>query len=227
MTPFRYSSQNRKGPAKQLGGKAEIPDLNRGTDQGTADDLPFDCHRLHAADRKTKPGRQIFQQRDGPGPVDPKGPILTHTDLDKSVCAGHEPLNKDLGPRLGEFGSEILDQEGVYSQAADELGLMLRRCQQTRRLLRPKNLYRVWMKREDHRAAAAGVGSNDRFLDDRAMAKVNSVEYSDCQMDRTGNGSQTINGADDLHFENSSATHPGEVWQRKNFAGQALFGERL
>ncbi len=95
---------------------------------------------------------------------------------------------------VAEFAVEFDDEQMRDAELADQSDLVLRRGDQVRSIVRPKNFPRMRIECHDDRRACSGMGVTRRGGNDRLVTEMDAVKDSDGEKKRSAKLGQFGNG---------------------------------
>jgi hypothetical protein len=128
------------------------------------------------------------------GAIGTEHPTFAYANGAKAIGIVDQASNKLVWGGMREFKVERLDQEGVYTQAFDQMDVVLSRGKQAGSTIGPQDLTGVRMKSENNGRASDGLRPIRRGRNHRLMPEMNAIENADREMDRAWNRGQFFDG---------------------------------
>ena len=154
-------------------------------DERGADRFPFHDDRWQPDDREIQPFAQPREQIQVALAPASERPVEPHANLAQRTCGLTEVRDERFRRRRGEPGCEGQREAMCRAEFREELELVARARQQTRRAVRPQHAQGVRIEGDDNRRRTRlALGVRHRAADDRLMAQMHAVEHADGQISR-------------------------------------------
>lgn len=185
MVAFHDRSENGELTSKEARGGDKVALLNGAPNECAADDHTVHLHGVHAHLIKAELVPESLEQIQVARATFAKRPLMADTNFAQGMTCAGQFLDKSFRGHGGECFVEGDDQEMLNAQIANEVQFVPCGSEKPRRFAGTQHADRMRIEGDNYGSALDRLCISQRTFDYRAVAKMNSVEDSNRENNRT------------------------------------------